>query len=663
MSWFNKQFGNMETSFGERTKSTKGNKGTSFWGKRLFDFNNNDKEPTILERTKLLKSVRNFVKILTGKDIPVRYSSEGEDKSFTDSKTITISGNVSKEFDATCGLAMHEGTHIVLTDFEILHQIMDEKQRKQLLDKKYLNYIGLIKDLLNIIEDRRIDDWQYKESPGYKIYYQEMYKKYFESDKINELINNKFVVCEETKQKIDLTEETVQNYMFYVINITNPKVKMNELKGLPEIWKLVDIKNIDRLGDNKKGTKKALGVALKIFDIIEKYVTKEDMKKNEGDKSKDNEPIEYDGPLKDLKAGNGKGGKPVKIGPNALKELQDLLKKQKDFLKSLVKKQKVDSETNNKINVLIESDTEEIEIKKQQDRESNDGEHKVITVNNITMNTIQSNIYKIFNYYNSYQDENVNRGIMLGTMLGKKLQTRQEERTLITPRLNIGKIDKRRLSNCGYGSDDIFFTKTTDKYGDISVHISLDLSGSMTGNKWTNTMISAIAIAKAASMTKGIRIQISLRYSDGINGSEACEQAIVINFYDSKIDSPNKLKWFKYVSPHGCTPEGLCYEALMTKIMKPLLNKNSLFINYSDGYPGMCTMGTQEGIIITKQAVNKIRNSGVEILSFFINENGLDDMNSFKEMYGKGTTNINVTSLIPLAKELNKKFLQMGKLN
>ena len=47
----------------------------------------------------------------------------------------------------------------------------------------------------------------------------------------------------------------------------------------------------------------------------------------------------------------------------------------------------------------------------------------------------------------------------------------------------------------------------------------------------------------------------------------------------------------------------------MKKIMAPLLNKNSLFINYSDGYPGMSGMGNSTGIRITKNAIDKIINS------------------------------------------------------
>ena len=653
-TWYQKQFGK-SSIFGKREDYKKGNYGTGFWGKNRFTYNKKD---NVLEKAKLLQSVRNFVKILTRKDIPVRYSTTEEDKSFTDGKSITISGNVAEEYDPIVGLALHESSHIVKTNFDIKKKLYENPD--EIMDKKYHEYKGLMSQLLNWVEDRRIDNWAYNSAPGYKIYYQEMYEKYFESDEVNKILESKILV----------RKENVENYMYHLINITNPRVQLDELKGLREIWDVLDLKQIDRL----KNTQDSLDLACKIFDIIKKYVPKENMEKSKGDGDENNDPTNgdgegeiYDGPIKDLKPFDGKGGgKPVKLGPNALNELKELLKKQKDFLKGKIKKETVDKNINNKINALIESESSEIEIKEQRDREFIGGTHKVITVNNVTMNTINSGIYVIFKPNGTYQEEDVKKGLILGTMLGRKLQIRQEERTLVTPRLNSGKIDKRRLAGCGYGSSDIFFTNTTDKYGDISVHISLDLSSSMNGDKWTNTMISAIAIAKAASMTKGIRVQISLRYSDTISGNSQWsgenEQAIVINFYDSKINKPNKLKWFKYVSPEGCTPEGLCFEALMIKIMKPLLNKNSLFINYSDGYPGMNTMGREEGVRITKKSINKIRNSGVEVLSFLIS-NDSSDIGDFIRMYGKSSSNINVTGLIPLAKELNKKFLTMGKIN
>ena len=72
-----------------------------------------------------LRAVSNFVSIVTGKSIPVKYNSK--DDSYTDGKQVVISSNVKdKDFDPTVGLALHEGSHCLLTDFDVLQKLLYE---------------------------------------------------------------------------------------------------------------------------------------------------------------------------------------------------------------------------------------------------------------------------------------------------------------------------------------------------------------------------------------------------------------------------------------------------------------------------------------------------------------------------------------------------------
>ena len=76
------------------------------------------------------RAIANFVQIVTGKNIPVKFNKKGD--SFTDGKSVTISANLkTKDFDPAVGLALHEGSHILLTDFKTL-QSMDEYIRKHM---------------------------------------------------------------------------------------------------------------------------------------------------------------------------------------------------------------------------------------------------------------------------------------------------------------------------------------------------------------------------------------------------------------------------------------------------------------------------------------------------------------------------------------------------
>ena len=59
----------------------------------------------------------------------------------------------------------------------------------------------------------------------------------------------------------------------------------------------------------------------------------------------------------------------------------------------------------------------------------------------------------------------------------------------------------------------------------------------------------------------------------------------------------------------------------------------------------------------TRTQIENMRKKGVKVLSYFIgNSNGLAN-DDFTKMYGRSATGIDVTSLIPLAKALNKMFL------
>ena len=69
------------------------------------------------------RAIANFVTIVTGdSSIPVRYQSN--DNSYTDGKVVTIGSKIDeKSFDPTVGVALHEGSHIKLSDFDFLRNL------------------------------------------------------------------------------------------------------------------------------------------------------------------------------------------------------------------------------------------------------------------------------------------------------------------------------------------------------------------------------------------------------------------------------------------------------------------------------------------------------------------------------------------------------------
>ena len=137
------------------------------------------------------RAISNFVRILTNENIPVTYESRGD--SYTDGKTVVIGKNIlkPKDFDVVVGLALHEASHIKLSNFDIL-QTLSTDIPKDLVEKSIkkgvLNYTTVIKNLWNWVEDRRIDYYIFKNSPGYREYYRKMYDKYFNDPVIDKAL-------------------------------------------------------------------------------------------------------------------------------------------------------------------------------------------------------------------------------------------------------------------------------------------------------------------------------------------------------------------------------------------------------------------------------------------------------------------------------------------
>ncbi len=127
------------------------------------------------------RAIGNFVRIVSGENIPVKYMERSD--SYTDGKSVTIGANINeKNFDHVVGLALHEGSHIAYSDFEAFATARNASHIRgfDVTHERMEFYRGMI----NYIEDRRVDSLVFKSSPGYKGYYHELYSKYFNHNNI-----------------------------------------------------------------------------------------------------------------------------------------------------------------------------------------------------------------------------------------------------------------------------------------------------------------------------------------------------------------------------------------------------------------------------------------------------------------------------------------------
>ena len=633
------------------------------------------------------RAIANFVNIVTGRvDIPVTYNAN--DESFTDGKKVYLSGNMSdKNFDPNVGLALHEGSHIVHTNFELLtelsgligsHYGYNHNDLKWRSKEQKIHDLrkDRIKILLNYVEDRRIDYLTFKSAPGYKNYYHAMYDKYFN-----------FNVIDKALKSAEYRELDWDSYIFRIMNFTNKNTDLAALPALREIYRVIDLKNIARL----KSFDEALEVAFKIYDTILKNanieVIEDDpngLPKGPAEESTDDSEAGEGSPMggSDTKAddadldnmtpssddtGEGTVIDLPELTPNQKKSLENAITKQKALVEGKNKKTKLTKSDKASVKAVEDSGAFNVEvgtgprnktlcvvIPKLTDSMLNDTDYTTRGLYQFLSNN---------NYYRSTNSEDiVSKGLLIGKILGKKLKVRNEERTTKWSRQESGRLDKRIIAELGFDNPNVFKTSYTERYNDAYIHISIDGSGSMSGTKLENAIKSAAAISQAAAMAGNIHVQVSLRTT--INPSNINRPLLAI-IYDSNVNKISHIrKYWTHIQASGTTPEGLCFEALSRQIITDAAGRDSFFLNYSDGMPyfgdNKMYYSGDTAVKHTRDEVEKMRKAGISILSFFITEGyeregtGSD----FRRMYGKDASMIDPTAVVGLAKELNKKFLE-----
>ena len=686
----------------DKYTASKTNNYSSFWMDNDWDtrktsiFDEDDVEVT-KPKTDLValagyrRAISNFVTIVTGEsDIKVNFNSN--DQSYTDGKTVTIGAKMDdKLFDPSVGLALHEGSHIKLSDFDFLRNLENNIPQEYFdrSEKKGYNRpqtISNIKNLLNYVEDRRIDNFVFSTSPGYKGYYHSMYEKYFYSK-----IVDKALLSDEH------TDENMESYMFRIINLTNKNTNLDALNGLRQIWKDLDIKNIGVLGNTQLAFNVALVIYSTILDNLKDGIEETD---EDGNKStKPNDESNGDGESKelsdeeferlkdamssgDVKQGHSNGSD-IQLTDNQKKQLENAIRKQEKFMNGDIQKKKVTKKESKELNTIEASGMTYEDVGKDVGW-TNKGT-KVLVIRKLTKALIEAsgdydsglgilspNKYSRY-YYGRNDDSNeigfVEKGIALGTRLGRKLQVRGESRDTKWTRLDSGKIDKRLISELGFGNERVFNTTFTESYSDAILHISVDASGSMSGDKWTNTMTSVVAICKAASMIQNVDVVVSIRSTHEMGGRRnrsSTTVPLMMIAYDSRVDKFTKVKnMFSHIGVAGTTPEGLCFESIMDEIVPTSKDRDSYFLNFSDGMPMFSNNDIDyyygDALRHTKKMVNEMRTRGIKVLSYYIGDSHYEreeTMGDFKTMYGKDAEFVDVTSVMSISKTMNKKFLQ-----
>jgi len=678
----------LRKALGKKSSNTKGRKldskknYSSFWMDDLGKGNDrfglgsdfSGKSSDIVKAVKLnsyRRAIANFVKILTNKEIPVRF--QGSD-SYTNGKSVTISSDIKdNNFDVSVGLALHEASHILKTDFTILPRIIN----REIEGAEHLSPATL-KDILNYVEDRRIDHYVFSTSPGYKAYYHKLYEHYWNNDKtvIKGLLSSKF------RNPAD-----INSWLFRIFNMMNPAFDATVMPGLSQIVSLIDIPNISRL----KSTQDALEVAIAVTQIItDQMAAAATAKKQEQEQPEPSGDGNAPGEGGDE---DGDGGEELSSSEEAA--VERVLKDQRTFTNGEIHKASAGRNLRQKMEKVDKEGVTIESVWKGVTCLNYDVTGKEFIAAASALEARHPDLMKIRSlptgtdrklaqdqYDSKYQPledllnssyfrlprernkEGIAKGMQMGQLLGRKLQMRNESRERIDNRLRSGKIDNRRLSAAGYGIESVFQQITVDKYKKANLHLSLDGSGSMSGNKWFNTLTMTTAIAKGLTFTSNVAMQISIRVTSN-NGTMVPANYLI---YDSRKNTLRELEVILGAfEPNGCTPEGLCFESMIKKnqLVTANADTDSYFLNISDGGPGgISGYDGETARLHTNAQVTKMRNEyGMGVLSYFVTDYAADNFESsstgrmFIGMYGKAAAAVKADNVMDIAKTLNKLFM------
>ena len=666
---------------------------------------------TIVKALKLRnyqKAISNFVKILSQRDVPVTF--RGSD-SYTDNNRVVIAADVSdKNFDITAGLALHEASHLKYTDFTVLHRLFVELGTNQ--------HTLRIKSMINWLEDRRIDSLVFKSCPGYKAYYHKLYDHYFRTKEVSQMLKSKQYRTETYDNYeahiINMMSVDFKSSSLQILPLITKMIDVNNILRLNNTQEVSELaieivqtieKHLESLAQEQQQEEQEQD-SIQVQDSGSGDSNEDN--ESQDNESQDNESQdvedqddssdeqEQDNNDSDQQSDNtdGQDEQEGEVEEQEVEELSELrgielreiakqLADQKSLINGNIHKRAVNGKLEKQLKTLQNTETDYTAVGNENfatdcviyrlDKEVN----KVVTLYSLRQ-TALSEGKSYFNYPSEIKDTMpnglsshnlsksekactmVSQGFQLGTILGRKIQTRRESRELETNRLRSGKIDTKRVAHAGYGIENIFNQIHVDKYNKANIHLTIDASGSMGGERWDNSLKMAMALGKAVDMIEGINLQVSMRETTPQGNSPA-----VSIIYDSRTNKLNHLKMLlEMYKCNSMTPEGLCLEAMLNKkLLVPTTSDcDSYLINLCDGEPGMSGgYGGQSAIIHTKNQVRRINNElGIKHVGYFFGEADNYSYTKFTQMYGisQSIAIPNASNATVIAAHMNKQLMQ-----
>ena len=581
--------------------------------------------------------------------------------------------------------------------------------------------------IANVIEDRRIDKYVYTSAEGYRPYYDALYDKYFFTKEVGR--NLRFNPA--------WRDITVENYIIRLTLMFHPEAERDALPGLEEIYKLFDLENIDRLEggsvvewiDNGNCTYEKLPKvwhkACELYAHILRYATivQVEPPPSQGGGDGENSEEENDNQQEGGEGGpqdnqnNGNSGNSGNTPPRDKTPLEKILDHLNNSLPDMDQQQKLQptptSAPKGREKPTFNENRAKRDLQKAKDvMQGNLTKKKITAAEQTAVESIEEAAAEVVDmtghgvpfgncivtrkltdkvidaswfpfkarnetWYQEHGTKAVTAGRRMGAILANKLQVRNDPMLTKQTRLSQGGLDRRLLAQLGMDITSVFQKSRVDKYRPAMLHLTIDASGSMQGNKWWKCITVATALAYVSTKVQNIDVVITIR--GGV------EIPIVWVIFDSRVDTIALFcRHIPKLAPNCSTPEGLCFKATLGLVQECADTHDVYFINFSDGEPSYHytaaaslakditnnnSFSYQGEVAIkhTKAMVNLIRQSGVKIMSYFISENPKNGYSyypstdqsriNFKTMYGQDAQFVNVENTTDVLRTLNKLLI------
>lgn len=535
-------------------------------------------------------------------------SSHKSSGSYTNGKQIVISSNIEditpkKKLDVMIGLALHEISHCLYTEFSALKNKND-----------------IQKALINIIEDELIETQLGMTYPGYANFFKAV--KYHMFDKLGH---------ENLLKKANSELEQIMTLFLYIVRYPKYVCEVDKkiMKTYEELF--TKIKNIldshGCLSENIVGkvTGNSVGAASDIYELLKKYID-ENQENNSGENSEGDESSEGEG-----SEGEGSEGDESSEGESSEKssKSKSFADQEREFSSSeineAIKKiqESCDAGTNPPIDNNIRTEVEAMLRTEQSTKKTarlwrNNG--RASRLNKKQIETDASKFSKII------------RNISVNNVATKAV-------TVVNRFLRNGNLDSRLLASAIQGVPTVYqqricknVKKNEPKF---AIVLTLDESGSI--NELQRRIFVTYCTAFMKAFEKDANIEV---YVYG--------HADYLRCYYSKKKKDLNLLYSNYSECGQC--ESVSYREIINDV-KSQTNLPIVMVNFTDS--GYC-----DSSLNISQLVNEFKNK-VSFNTLIFSDNyyveKIKKINN--DIYGEGHYLINTTNLKQRTSNINKEFL------